>query len=322
MKKKILKYQEILNKEIDKINFYKKPENLYKPIKYILSLKSKRVRPTLSILSYKLFKNDLDNILIPSISLELFHNFTLIHDDIMDNADLRRGKKTVHKKWNKNIGILSGDILMIYAYSLLEGLEPKIYGKILKRFNEISIMVCEGQQFDMDYEEKALISEEEYLEMIKLKTAVLIGFSLELGGMVADVDKNTTNKLYSIGEMLGIGFQLMDDYLDVFGSPGFGKKIGGDIIANKKTYLMINLLKKSDEKDIKIIEGLKNSNNDKEKIKLISELMIKYGINILAKKTIGDYFKTALNELEEIKSESDYKVILSEYFNEMMVRIN
>ena len=322
MKKKILKYQEILNKEIDKINFYKKPENLYKPIKYILSLKSKRVRPTLSILSYKLFKNDLDNILIPSISLELFHNFTLIHDDIMDNADLRRGKKTVHKKWNKNIGILSGDILMIYAYSLLEGLEPKIYGKILKRFNEISIMVCEGQQFDMDYEEKSLISEEEYLEMIKLKTAVLIGFSLELGGMVADVDKNTTNKLYSIGEMLGIGFQLMDDYLDVFGSPGFGKKIGGDIIANKKTYLMINLLKKSDEKDIKIIEGLKNSNNDKEKIKLISELMIKYGINILAKKTIGDYFKTALNELEEIKSESDYKVILSEYFNEMMVRIN
>jgi geranylgeranyl diphosphate synthase type II len=322
MKKKILKYQEILNKEIDKINFYKKPENLYKPIKYILSLKSKRVRPTLSILSYKLFKNDLDNILIPSISLELFHNFTLIHDDIMDNADLRRGKKTVHKKWNKNIGILSGDILMIYAYSLLEGLEAKIYGKILKRFNEISIMVCEGQQFDMDYEEKSLISEEEYLEMIKLKTAVLIGFSLELGGMVADVDKNTTNKLYSIGEMLGIGFQLMDDYLDVFGSPGFGKKIGGDIIANKKTYLMINLLKKSDEKDIKIIEGLKNSNNDKEKIKLISELMIKYGVNILAKKTIGDYFKTALNELEEIKSESDYKVILREYFNEMMVRIN
>ena len=322
MKKKILKYQEILNQEIDKINFSKKPENLYKPIKYILSLKSKRVRPTLSILSYKLFKNDLDDILIPSISLELFHNFTLIHDDIMDNADLRRGKKTVHKKWNKNIGILSGDILMIYAYSLLEGLESKIYGKILKRFNEISIMVCEGQQFDMDYEQKALISEVEYLEMIKLKTAVLIGFSLELGGMVADVDKNTTNKLYNIGEKMGIGFQLMDDYLDVFGSPGFGKKIGGDIIANKKTYLMINLLKRSDEKDIKRVEELKNSNNDKEKIKIISELMVKYGINILAKKTIEDYFRTALNQLEEIKSESDYKLILREYFNEMMVRIN
>ena len=322
MKKKILKYQEILNQEIDKINFSKKPENLYKPIKYILSLKSKRVRPTLSILSYKLFKNDLDDILIPSISLELFHNFTLIHDDIMDNADLRRGKKTVHKKWNKNIGILSGDILMIYAYSLLEGLESKIYGKILKRFNEISIMVCEGQQFDMDYEQKALISEVEYLEMIKLKTAVLIGFSLELGGMVADVDKNTTNKLYNIGEKMGVGFQLMDDYLDVFGSPGFGKKIGGDIIANKKTYLMINLLKRSDEKDIKRVEELKNSNNDKEKIKIISELMVKYGINILAKKTIEDYFRTALNQLEEIKSESDYKLILREYFNEMMVRIN
>ncbi|MAS38624.1 MAG: isoprenyl synthetase [Flammeovirgaceae bacterium] len=322
MKKKILKYQEILNQEIDKINFSKQPENLYEPIKYILSLKSKRVRPTLSILSYKLFKNDLDNILLPSISLELFHNFTLIHDDIMDNADLRRGKKTVHKKWNKNIGILSGDILMIYAYSLLEGLETKIYGKILKRFNEISIMVCEGQQLDMDYEERPLIKEREYIEMIKLKTAVLIGFSLELGGMVANVDENTTKKLYSIGEMMGIGFQLMDDYLDVFGSPGFGKTIGGDIIANKKTYLMIKLLEKSNEEDIEIIEGLKNSSNEKEKIKIISELMIKYGINILAKNTIEDYFKTSLNQLQGIKSDSSYKVVLTEYFNEMMVRID
>ena len=322
MKKKILKYQEILNQEIDKINFSKQPENLYEPIKYILSLKSKRVRPTLSILSYKLFKNDLDNILLPSISLELFHNFTLIHDDIMDNADLRRGKKTVHKKWNKNIGILSGDILMIYAYSLLEGLETKIYGKILKRFNEISIMVCEGQQLDMDYEERPLIKEREYIEMIKLKTAVLIGFSLELGGMVANVDENTTKKLYSIGEMMGIGFQLMDDYLDVFGSPGFGKTIGGDIIANKKTYLMIKLLEKSNEEDIEIIEELKNSSNEKEKIKIISELMIKYGINILAKNTIEDYFKTSLNQLQGIKSDSSFKVVLREYFNEMMVRID
>ncbi len=322
MKNKILKYQEIINQEIDKINFSKKPVNLYEPIKYILSLKSKRVRPTLSILSYKLFKDDLDTILMPSISLELFHNFTLIHDDIMDNADIRRGKKTVHKKWNKNIGILSGDILMIYAYSLLEGLELKIYRKILKRFNEISIMVCEGQQLDMDYERKDLISEGDYIEMIKLKTAVLIGFSLEQGGIVADESKSTTKKLYDIGEMMGIGFQLMDDYLDVFGSPGFGKTIGGDIIANKKTYLMVKLMEKSDEKDLKKIKNLKKSKNEKEKIKIISELMIKYDINTLAKNTIEDYFKTALSQLEEIKSESKYKVILKEYFDEMMVRIN
>lgn len=322
MKKKILRYQEIINQEIDKINLSKKPENLYEPIKYILSLKSKRVRPTLSILSYKLFKNDLQNILMPSLSLELFHNFTLIHDDIMDNADLRRGKKTVHKKWNKNIGILSGDILMIYAYRLLEGLETKIYGRILKRFNEISIMVCEGQQYDMDFEEKTFITEKEYLKMIKLKTGVLLGFSLELGGMVADVDNNTIKKLYKIGEMMGIGFQLMDDYLDVFGSPGFGKTIGGDIIANKKTYLMIKLLEKSDDNDIERIEALKDHSNEKEKVKIISELMIKYGINILTKNNIEYYFQNALMKLDEIESKNDYKIILRDYFNKMMVRIN
>ena len=322
MNEKIITYKKLINDEISKIHFSDKPKNLYEPLKYILSLKSKRLRPTLSILSYKLFQNEIDNIIIPSISLELFHNFTLIHDDIMDNADLRRGKITVHKKWNKNIGILSGDILMIYAYKLLEELSPKISGKIIKRFNEISIQVCEGQQYDMNYEEEDSIGEENYLEMIRLKTAVLIGFSLELGGLVANCDKKTTKILYKIGEMMGIGFQLMDDYLDVFGNSDFGKKIGGDIVSNKKTYLMIKLLEKSDKDDLEKINEIKKSKDEKKKVNVISELMLKYKINRITKEYINSYFEKALKQLDQIECDLDNKTLLKEYFEKIMVRIS
>tara|TARA_B100001287_G_scaffold98792_1_gene83073 strand:- start:505 stop:1473 length:969 start_codon:yes stop_codon:yes gene_type:complete len=322
MNEKIITYKKLINDEISKIHFSDKPKNLYEPLKYILSLKSKRLRPTLSILSYKLFQNEIDNIIIPSISLELFHNFTLIHDDIMDNADLRRGKITVHKKWNKNIGILSGDILMIYAYKLLEELSPKISGKIIKRFNEISIQVCEGQQYDMNYEEEDSIGEENYLEMIRLKTAVLIGFSLELGGLVAKCDKKTTKILYKIGEMMGIGFQLMDDYLDVFGNSDFGKKIGGDIVSNKKTYLMIKLLEKSDKDDLEKINEIKKSKDEKKKVNVISELMLKHKINRITKENINSYFEKALKQLDQIECNLDNKTLLKEYFEKIMVRVS
>ena len=240
----------------------------------------------------------------------------------MDNADLRRGKITVHKKWNKNIGILSGDILMIYAYKLLEELSPKISGKIIKRFNEISIQVCEGQQYDMNYEEEDSIGEEIYLEMIRLKTAVLIGFSLELGGLVANCDKKTTKILYKIGEMMGIGFQLMDDYLDVFGNSDFGKKIGGDIVSNKKTYLMIKLLEKSDKDDLEKINEIKKSNDEKKKVNVISELMLKYKINRITKEYINNYFEKALKQLDQIECDLDNKTLLKEYFEKIMVRVS
>ena len=321
MNKKIITYQKLINYQISKIYFSDRPKNLYEPLKYVLSLKSKRLRPILSILSYKLFQNKIDDIITPSISLELFHNFTLIHDDIMDNADLRRGEITVHKKWNKNIGILSGDILMIYAYKLLEELNPKISGKIIKRFNEISIQVCEGQQYDMNYEEENSIEEENYLEMIRLKTAVLIGFSLELGGLVANCDEKITKNLYKIGEMMGIGFQLMDDYLDVFGNSDFGKKIGGDIVSNKKTYLMIKLLERSDKDDLEKINDIKKSNDEKKKVKIFSELMLKYNINTITKESINSYFITALKKLDQIECNLNNKSVLRKYFEEVMVRV-
>ena len=196
---KIKEYQEIINSKIKQVRIQGKPDELYNPINYILSLKSKRVRPTLSILSYSLFKEDFNKITEPSIALEFFHNFTLIHDDIMDNADIRRGKNTIHKKWNKNIGILSGDLLMIFAYKMLENIDNKYFKKTFERFNNIAIKVCEGQQYDMNFETKNEISEDDYLKMITLKTAVLIGFSLELGGLIANQEKQITDQLYLAG---------------------------------------------------------------------------------------------------------------------------
>ena len=187
------------------------------------------MRPTLSMMGYKLFDKNIEKINKPSIAIEFFHNFTLIHDDIMDNASLRRGEETVHNKWNRNTGILSGDLLMIFAFKMLEEVDSKNLKVILKRFNDIAIRVCEGQQYDMNFESESDISENDYLNMIKLKTGVLIGFSLELGGLIANQKKDITKKLYKAGELMGIAFQLMDDHLDIFGSAKFGKTIGGDM---------------------------------------------------------------------------------------------
>ena len=254
---KIKEYQEIINSKIKQVRIQGKPDELYNPINYILSLKSKRVRPTLSLLSYSLFNEKVDKIIEPSIALEFFHNFTLIHDDIMDNADIRRGKDTIHKKWNKNIGILSGDLLMIFAYKMLENIDDITFKNTFKRYNNIAIKVCEGQQYDMNFENNTKILESDYIKMIALKTGVLIGFSLELGGLIAHQKKQITDNLFIAGEKIGISFQLMDDYLDVFGSTDFGKKIGGDISSNKKTYLMIKLLENANSNDRKKINHLK-----------------------------------------------------------------
>ena len=202
----------------------------------MLKMKSKRVRPILAILAYKLVHPNWKKVIQSCLSLELFHNFTLIHDDIMDKAPIRRGKKTIHEKWNKNIGILSGDLLMILAYDMISDLPKNILSKTMLKFNEISIKVCEGQQLDMNYQTRKNIDEKQYIEMIRLKTATLIGLSLQFGGLLANMNNNNLNTLYKIGELFGIGFQLRDDLLDVYGSKNFGKKIGGDILENKKTF--------------------------------------------------------------------------------------
>ena len=317
----IKNYQEIINSKIEKIRIQGTPNELYDPINYILNLKSKRVRPILSLLSYSLFKEDIDKIIEPSIALEFFHNFTLIHDDIMDNADIRRGEDTIHKKWNNNIGILSGDLLMIFAYKMLENVEEKTFKKTFQRYNNIAVKVCEGQQYDMNFEVENEISEDDYLKMITLKTAVLIGFSLELGGLIANKEKLITDQLYIAGENFGISFQLMDDYLDVFGSAEFGKKIGGDISSNKKTYLIIKLLEKANSTDKERVSKLMNDNNeDENKIKFITDMMLKYQIDKIAKQKMDIYFDEGMKTLSSISSKKNKILELKNYFEKMRER--
>lgn len=317
----IKNYQEIINSKIEKIRIQGTPNELYDPINYILNLKSKRVRPILSLLSYSLFKEDIDKITEPSIALEFFHNFTLIHDDIMDNADIRRGEDTIHKKWNNNIGILSGDLLMIFAYKMLENVEEKTFKKTFQRYNSIAVKVCEGQQYDMNFEVENEISEDDYLKMITLKTAVLIGFSLELGGLIANKEKLITDQLYIAGENFGISFQLMDDYLDVFGSAEFGKKIGGDISSNKKTYLIIKLLEKANSTDKESVLKLMNDNNeDENKIKFITDMMLKYQIDKIAKQKMDIYFDEGMKILSNISSKKNKILELKNYFEKMRER--
>ncbi len=321
MKNSALKFHEIINRRIKTIELKSKPKKLYEPIKYILELKSKRVRPILTLMSYSLFNKNIEEAVNPAIAIEFFHNFTLIHDDIMDGAEIRRGEKTIHNKWNNNTGILSGDLLMIFAYKMLENVSDNNMSLILKKFNSISIKVCEGQQFDMDYEKQESVSEEDYLEMIKLKTAVLFGFSLELGGIIGGCDNNISNQLYKIGENMGIGFQLRDDYLDVFGNKNFGKKIGGDILNNKKTYLIIKLKEKANKVDLeKLNFWFKNKNEPNKKISEITKLMIRYKIDKIAEDKIKSYFEDGIKTLKNLKDNDLNPDILINYFDYMMNR--
>lgn len=312
-----------INSELNKLNLSNNPKELYEPIKYILKMKSKKIRPILSILAYKLKKNNWLEIVQYIIAIELFHNFTLIHDDIIDNATFRRGKKTIHNKWNYNIGILSGDLLMVIANKIFSDLPLRIMQKVLKRFNEIAIKVCEGQQYDMNYEIEKLITEKQYINMIRLKTATLIGFSLELGGILSKMKDLDIKNLYQFGEFMGIGFQLQDDYLDVFGNKKFGKKIGGDILLNKKTYLLIKLLESTNEKEKIIINNwINNSNTPNQKIEAITRLMKDKNIDSITESVINDYFNKAFDYLKKIDIKNSKKNELIEFSKKLINRKN
>ena len=312
-----------IKSELNKLNLSNTPKELYEPIKYILKIKSKKIRPILSILAYKLKKNNWQEIVQYVIAIELFHNFTLIHDDIIDNATLRRGKKTIHNKWNNNVGILSGDLLMIIANKIFSDLPLRIMQKVLNRFNEIAIKICEGQQYDMNYENEKSITEKQYINMIRLKTATLIGFSLELGGILSKMKDLDIKNLYKFGEFIGIGFQLQDDYLDVFGDRKFGKKIGGDILLNKKTYLLIKLLESTNEKEKTIInKWINNSNNPTKKIEAITNLMKDKNIDSITESVINNYFNKAFDYLKKIDIKNSKKNELIEFSKKLINRKN
>ncbi len=312
-----------INKHIAQQGYGSNPPNLYEPIQYIMGLGGKRMRPLLVLLSYQLKGDSMDEILDAALAVEVFHNFTLVHDDIMDEAPLRRGQPTVHTKWNNTVAILSGDTMMIKAYELLQSGSGGQFSEVSQKFNQTAVAVCEGQQIDMNFEEQEKVTEKDYLEMIRLKTAVLLGFSMYLGGKLAGYNQASSEKLYSIGEKMGIGFQLMDDILDVYADKTkFGKQVGGDIISNKKTYLLLSALEmaNSDQKD-KLDHWLALKEFDpQEKVAAVTEIYDEIGIPNLAKMKMNYFFDQSIKELETFDGNSVAKLILKEFAVSLMLR--
>ena len=301
----------------------KEPKNLYEPIKYILSLEGKKIRPILTLLAADTFGRDYKKALDAALAVEVFHNFTLIHDDIMDAAPLRRGHVTVHEKWNTNIGILSGDAMLIQTYQYLEGYDAHIFKRLIKLLSKTALEVCEGQQMDVDFEDRNDVSIDEYITMITFKTSVLIAAALKMGAIVANVDDVEATKIYEFGLNLGLAFQLQDDYLDVFGNPEtFGKQIGGDIIENKKTFLYLTALKNATQEEKELLEKLYSNklNENQEKIEKVKSLFV---TSLAADKTIkliNQYTQKAFEILETISTATDKRQVLKDFGNTLMKR--
>jgi geranylgeranyl diphosphate synthase, type II len=305
---KLKEIQTLLEGEFSEIKFPISPEKLYQPIKYAVNNGGKRIRPALTLLAAELFTDEYKKALPQAIGLELFHNFTLLHDDIMDNAEVRRNQPTVHKKWNENIAILSGDAMLIEAYKYISNADPSLMPETLKVFNQTAIEVCEGQQYDMDFESRMDVSEKEYLQMIKLKTAVLLAASLKIGAIVGGADALSQKILYDFGIKIGLGFQLKDDFLDTFGNPEvFGKNIGGDIVSNKKTFLLIKALETSNENKKRELQQLLAEPNIDKKIEGIKNIYIDLGVDEAATNMMGEYYTQATNMLNELSVENQKK---------------
>ncbi len=315
--------QQIINDEIERLDLPKNPGLLYEPILYTLSLGGKRIRPVLTLLAYQLYSDNFSEVLPAALAIEVFHNFTLIHDDIMDNSDLRRGKPTVHKKWNNNVAILSGDAMNILAYKLLSRLNPSKLPLIIEIFNNTALKVCEGQQYDMDFETTDNISEQEYIKMIELKTAVLLAASLKIGALVGGANEKEANTLYQFGIDLGLAFQLQDDWLDTFGNEQiFGKKIGNDIVYNKKTYLLIKALQlaNSDQKN-KLLYWISARSFDRiKKINEVKQIFIDLNIDKLTTERIQMHVNNAYRHLESLPMEKAKKTELFGFINDLSQR--
>lgn len=313
----------MINDFIERLPYDRRPTSLYEPIKYVLSMKGKRIRPTLMLMSYNLFKENPESILMNAIALETYHNYTLLHDDLMDSADLRRGHQTVHKKWNANTAILSGDSMLVLAYERMAQCEERYLASVLKLFTETALEIGEGQQYDMEFENRNDVTENEYIEMIRLKTSVLLACALKIGAVLADANPNDADKLYQFGEQIGLAFQLQDDYLDVFGnSEIFGKKIGGDIISNKKTYMLINAFNHANEQQRKELQKwmMVKDFDRQEKISAVTRIYTEIGVDKMALQKIEFYFGQGLKFLEEVGVADNRKTELRKYAEMMMKR--
>jgi geranylgeranyl diphosphate synthase type II len=319
----IEKYQEAFVNYLNDFTTPKEPTNLYEPIQYILELGGKRLRPVLTLMTSEIFNANYKNALDAALAIEVFHNFSLIHDDIMDDAPLRRGQKTVHEKWNLNTGILSGDAMLILAYQLFENYEGETFKSLAKLFSKSAIEVCEGQQYDIDFETRNDVTIPEYLKMIEYKTAVLVGAAMKMGAIVANASLEDQNKIYEFGKNLGIAFQLQDDYLDAFGNPEtFGKQVGGDIIENKKTYLFLKAFELSDS--LKKVELLKfyndNSVDTEHKVANVKQLFVESGASEATKQIIEIYTQKAFTLLDSLNISSENKDALQRFGITLMNR--
>ena len=316
-------YREAFVRHLESRSIKKDPENLYQPMQYIMGLGGKRLRPTLTLVTTELFGGDHTAALDAALAVEIFHNFSLVHDDIMDDAPLRRGHETVHEKWDVNTAILSGDAMLILAYQLFESYEPVTFSKLAKLFSQTAIEVCEGQQYDVDFESRDDVSIEEYLKMITFKTAVLLGASLKMGAIIAGTSDTEARAIYDFGINLGIAFQIMDDYLDAFGDQAsFGKQVGGDIIENKKTYLYLKTLEHLSEEDATQLTHLYtiNPKDPEDKVRSVKELMVSSGAADLTQQAIEDYTNKALTILENIAGNDEQKEILKGFAHQLMSR--
>lgn len=313
----------MVNEFLDHLSYDRKPESLYEPIKYVLSMGGKRIRPTLMLLAYNLYKENPEDILMNACALETYHNYTLLHDDLMDNADMRRGHLTVHKKWNDNTAILSGDSMLVLAFQRMMQCDTKHLKDILDLFTVTALEIGEGQQYDMEFETRNDVKEEEYIEMIRLKTSVLLACALKIGAILADASAEDAENLYKFGEQIGLAFQLQDDYLDVYGdSKVFGKEIGGDITSNKKTYMLINAFNKANaaqrEELTRWVSARDFDRN--EKVDAVTRLYNEIGIYQLAQDKIAFYFAESKKYLDAVNVPEEKKEELRKYAQKMMKR--
>jgi geranylgeranyl diphosphate synthase type II len=319
----ISEYQDLISRHFESIKYQKEPNNLYEPIRYILSLGGKRLRPVLTLMATEVFDVDCQKSLAAATAVEVFHNFSLIHDDIMDDAPLRRGNETVHEKWNINTGILSGDAMLILAYQYFEAYEPKIFQELAKLFSKTALEVCEGQQYDVDFETRDDVTIPEYLKMIEYKTAVLVAAAMKMGAIVAETTEENKNLIYDFGLNLGLAFQLQDDYLDAFGNPEtFGKQVGGDIIENKKTYLYLKSMEFAsvNEKEQLLHLFSFQSSENTDKINSVKGIFNQTGASAATQKAIENFTFKALETLAKMNIGNDKKAILKAFAENLMSR--
>jgi geranylgeranyl diphosphate synthase type II len=313
----------LIEKELADWPLPERPDALYDPIRYTFGMGGKRMRPLLVLIGCRLFKENVTHAIGPALAVEVFHNFTLLHDDIMDNAPIRRGKPTVHVEWGPNVAILSGDAMMVLAYEALSKAEPAALPKLLPLFNATALQICEGQQFDMEFEQRGDVTIAEYEHMITLKTAVLLAASLKMGAMVGSASDEQAQHLYDFGLNAGIAFQLQDDILDVFGDSGkVGKQQGGDIIAGKKTFLLLKAIELAGETDREeLLQWVSNGKSDPaEKVRAVTAIYDRLGIRQLAEQRMWHFHGKAQHHLEQVKGDDEWTAILREFTDSLMHR--